>query len=785
MKDATSVLQKEFYPKPESGLFLLQLVTSNNEVSLKQLAAVEARTVLQKHWLKLPSDDKSRIRQLLLETTLNEPEHLVRNSVARIISAVARIDLTDGEWADLPGTLVQTANSPSPDQRAVGIYILYAILDTPGAGFQDKFVSLINLLSRTIQDPVSAEVRINSLLALGNLAMHLDSDEDETPVRLFQGVIPLMVGILKDAITANEETRVMQCFEVFQTLITCDPLLLKTSFKDLLLLMKDVAINTEFAEDSRTQALSFLMEAVRYRKHKIQALQIGGVLTLASLQIVTELDEETSEEDDINPSQSALALLDLLSQNLPPSEVVVPLLQGFHEYCNYSNADYRRAGILSLGMCVEGSPDYINSQMDGIYPVVLRLLTDPEPNVRKATLHGVARLADAFDDVSEHQKEIMPLLVQNLSAIVQQYNGETDGLAFNFVIAAVTAIDAMVSCMNQEDIVPYQVELVPTLHRLFQCRSFRIKGITAGALGSIARSADQAFLPYLDQSMHLMQDYVRINGGQDELDLRANVIDSMGDMSAAAGPDRFQLYVQPLMQATEEALHLDNSRLKETAYMFWGTMSKVYGEKFTPFLEATVKCLFACIDQSENETEVALGEHASELHGQEINIGGRKFKISGVESDNDDDDDDDAIAFDGMDDDDDDDDWEDLTSLNPVALEKEIAIDVVGDVMTHVKKPYLPYFEATFTKVAILVDHPYEGVRKAAINTLHRSYATLWQICEESGQLSKWAPGKAMEHVPVEISKLAEVVISSTIQSWSEESDMYVSMVLSHVLDFY
>lgn len=772
MKDATSVLQKEFYPSPESGLFLLQLVTSNNDVSLKQLAAVEARTVLQKHWPKLPGDDKIKIRQLLLETALNEPEHLVRNSVARIISAIAKIDLTDGEWADLPGILVQTANSPSPDQRAVGIYILYAILDTLGAGFQDKFVSFIRLLSRTIQDPVSTEVRINSILALGNLAMHLDSDEDDSPVELFQSVIPLMVAVLKDAIAAYEDTKVMQCFEVFQTLITCDPLLLKTSFKDLLLLMKDIAVNTDLADDSRTQALSFLMEAVRYRKHKIQALQIGGILTLASLQIVTELDEETSDEDEINPPRSALTLLDLLSQSLPPAEVVVPLLQGFHEYCSSANSDYRRAGILSLGMCVEGSPDYINSQMDGIYPVVLRLLTDPEPHVRKATLHGVARLADAFDDVSDHQKEIMPLLVQNLSAVVQQYNGETDGLSFNFIIAAVTAIDAMVSCIDQQDTVSYQAELVPILHKLFQSRSYKIKGITAGALGSIARSADKAFLPYLDQSMHLMQDYVKVNGGQDELDLRANVIDSMGDMSTAAGPDLFQPYVQPLMQATEEALHLDNSRLKETAYMFWGTMSKVYGDRFTPFLEDTMKCLFACIDQSEDDTEVALGEHASGVEGQEISIGGRKFKISGGDSD-DDDDDDDNIAFDGMDDDDGDD-WEDLMASNPIVFEKEIAIDVVGDVMTHVKKPYLPYFEATVAKVAVLIDHPYEGVRKAAINTLHRSFATIWQICEESGQLSKWAPGKAIEQVPAEISKLAEVVISATIQSWSEEGDMYV-----------
>jgi hypothetical protein len=33
---------------------------------------------------------------------------------------------------------------------------------------------------------------------------------------------------------------------------------------------------------------------------------------------------------------------------------------------------------MALGMCVEGAPDFISTQMKEIFPMVLQLLADPE-----------------------------------------------------------------------------------------------------------------------------------------------------------------------------------------------------------------------------------------------------------------------------------------------------------------------------------------------------------------------------------------------------------------------
>ncbi|KAJ5444804.1 uncharacterized protein N7458_008676 [Penicillium daleae] len=754
VKEATGILQKEFYSQPQSLVLLIQIATGHEDPNLRQLSAVEARGLVQKHWLKVAADQKPQVREQLLRATMGEGSALVRHSVARIISAIAKIDLQDGEWADLPNILLQAADGGNQDERAVAIYILFTILETLGEGFEEKFQDLFTLFNKTIRDPESAEVRINTLLALSKLAYHLDSEENVAPVKAFQEMVPSMVAVLKDAIDQSEEDRIMQAFEVFQTLLGLDPALLTVHLKDLVIFMNEIAANTQADEDVRTQAISFLMQCVQYRKLKIQGMRLGEQLTRTALQIVTELDDSPADDDDITPPRSALGLLDILAQSLPPSQVVVPLLQTLGQYFNNTDPNYRRAGIMALGMRSS--------------PLVLQLLADPEPKVRQASLHAVARLADDLaEDLSAEHARLMPLLFKNLATAMQEYKGEEDGPTMDIMKAGISAIDAVVDGLDEKDVAPYQAELVPILHELFKHPDFKIKGLAAGALGSLASSAGDSFLSFFDESMHLLQEFAAVKDSEEELDLRASVTDAMGEMAAAAGPERYQPYVEPLMRATEEALHLGHSRLKESTYIFWGAMAKVYSEQFSPFLDGVVKGLFECIEQDEDALDLDLGEAAKDLIGQEVIVAGRKVKVASP-----DDDDEDGDIEDVEFDEDDEDAWDDITATTPLSLEKEIAVEVIGDLVTHTRSSFLPYFEKTIETVMPLAEHPYEGVRKSTISTLHRSYAMLFAIAEESGQMPKWQPGLPLQIQPAkEVKKFGEILMTATIKMWAEEDD--------------
>lgn len=770
LKAATSVLQNEFYKQPQSLLFLVQLVISHDSPDLKQLASTQARPLVPKHWTKIPSQQRQQARSQLFQATLSEPAPLARHSASRLISAIAKVDLEDGEWAELPGLLLQASTSSKKEERAVGVYLLYSILETMGDGFSSKFRELFQLFTNTIKDPESLEVRVNTLLAISKMALVVDAEEDQSSVKAFQGIFPSMVAVLKDTIDSGKEDQMMLTFEVFNTLLTAEYQLMSKHFQELVVFMNNIASDKEQTDDTRTQAISFLMQCVIYRRLRIQGAKMGEPLTKSMLQIVTEIGDPSNDDDEITPGRSALGLIDTMAQSLPANQVIVPLLEALPEYSKSSDPSHRQAGILALGMAVEGAPDFISTQISQIMPILFALLEDSEVPVRQAALQTTARLADDLpDDVTRHHEQLMPLLVKNLTAAMSAYKGEEEGPVVDIMKSGASAIDSVVDGMSAEDAVQYLDKLAPLLQKLFQHPDFKIKALAAGALGSLASTVESPFLPYLHDSMEAMQEYITKKENEEELDLRASCTDAMGEMAVAVGAAEFKNYVQPLMHTSEEALHLDHSRLKESTYILWGSLAKVYEEDFAPFLGGVVQGLFDCVDQEEADLEVELGENAKDLLGKEVTIAGRKVKVAAAD---DDDEPEDGTIEDIDLDEDDDSDWGDLATVTPIVLEKEIAIEVIGDVVGNTKNAFLPYFEKTVTKLLPLVEHSYENVRKATLSTLHRAYAALYDVLEESGQMEKWKPGLPVQvEPPTELKKFGEALMKATLEVWSEEED--------------
>ena len=70
-----------------------------------------------------------------------------------------------------------------------------------------------------------------------------------------------------------------------------------------------------------------------------------------------------------------------------------------------------------------------------------------------------------------------------------------------------------------------------------------------------------------------------------------------------------------------------------------------------------------------------------------------------------------------------------------------------------------------------LIEHNYEGVRKATIGTLWRAYACLWGLMEDHiGE--KWTPGLPLKSQPSEeVLKLGEIVTTASLSLWEDETD--------------
>ena len=772
LKAVTAELQKNYYSRPESLLLLVELL-NHADLAVRQQAAIQATRLAVKHWEKIPKEQKPAVRQHLVQATMNEQTPRARHANSRLVAAVAAIDLEDGEWPDLIPALFTLSTSTELGQREVGSYIIFSLLEENPTAFADEIPKLLELFGHTLRDPQSADVRINSMMSIGAMLLMFEPLEDEEAVTALQTLIPPMVDVLKDAVQSGDDEKTGQAFEVFQQFLAYESALLGKYLKDLVQFMIDLAANKNAEDEVRAQALAFLAQTVRYRRMKIQGMKdMGQELTQKSLLILTEIDDD-EDEDEMGPARSALALLDQLANDLPPRQVIVPLLEALPKFATSTEPGYRKAGILALGTVVEGAPDFIASQVTAIMPLAINLLNDADVGVRHTALIGLARLADDIaEELSAFNEPIMTALVKNLqAAMTPTSDAKLAKKNIEIIRSVCGALDAMSEGLDREFMKQNAGELIGNIGALITHEDFKVKVAASGAIGAIAECLGEDFKPYFEQTMHALGAYLTIKDSEDELSLRSGVCDSVGRIATAVGAQSFQPFVVDLMRSSEEALQLDNSRLRESSFILWSSLAKVYEKEFAPFLPGVFNGLFESLKLEEEEIKLTLSEEEKDIVGtdNEVITAGKKLKIKSAEEDDED-----------WMDDEDDDDYEDF-GVSVAALEKEVALEILGDVITYAcgAQEIAEYLEKAVESISPLAEHSYEGCRKAAIATLWRSYARVWQLMEQETGTS-WEPGLPLKQSPsVTLVKLGEIVCKASLALWHEEADRYVH---SHLL---
>ncbi|KAI0968118.1 importin beta-4 [Xylaria arbuscula] len=755
VKAATAELRKNFYPHPDSLLGLLHVIVSHPEATVRMLAAVQALRLVPKHWKKINASQKPEVRNQLLQTIINEQDGKCRHGQSRVIAAIATLDFDNNEWDDLISNVTQLATSESVVHREVGSYIIFSLLEANPTYFESHLATLFELFTKTIRDPQSRDVRVNTMLSISAALMLIDVDEDEQALNAVQEFIPAMVDVLKDAVQNDDDERIQQSFEVFQSFLAYESALISRYFKDLVQFMLELASNSAVDGDVRCQALAFLAQCVRYRRMKIQGVpDMGAQLMRKSLTILSELDDD-DEEDDTTPARAALALIEQLSSDLPPRQVIVPLLDDFSKYATAENPGHRRACILALGTCAEGAPEFVSTQIGSLMPAVLQLLQDQVRTVRYSALVGLIRIGeDLADSMVAHHDAIIQALLLNLDAASGDQNNKQN---IEIIRSVCGVIDSLAEGLGSDVMAKYGETMIHRVGSFLSHPDFTVKGAAAGALGAIASAVKGAFNPFLKETMEAMSTYIMAESGEDELALRSAVCDSMGRIAVGVGAQEFHPYVLPLLVASEKALHLGNPRLRETTFILWSQLATVYEGDLGDSLAGIFNGLFESLELEEEEVDFDLSEEDQGI------IADKKDKAKGpVEVDDDEED---------MDDDDDDDDWDDLVGVSAQALEKEIALEVLGDVIYASKEKSAAYIEKAVELVAPFAEHSYEGCRKTAIGTLWRTYACVWEVMEkQTGQ--KWAPGLPLNFEPIpNIIKLGEIVTTATMHIWQDEAD--------------
>ncbi|KAK9456499.1 armadillo-type protein [Dipodascopsis uninucleata] len=735
IKAASSQLQKEFYPQKQTLPALIQILQQNQEIGIRQLAAVESRKLIDSQWEELDESIKADLKASLLQSTLQEQSGLVKHASSRVISQIATKDLSGGKWPDLLVFLQKTALSDVPSDREIGVYILYTLLDSAETILLNSLGDIFSLFSRTINDPESLVVRTNTLLGLGKISEILEADSTPEYVQMFRSALPAMVEVLKQLINEQDEKAVNQAFDVFQTLLLVDSALIAKSLGDLVQFMVQIASEKSLEPEFRVPAIQFLISAVRFKKLKIQSMKLGPTLTSVALNIASEDIGDLNSEDEDNASRVALYLIDTLSTSLPPTQVMNTLLTTVPSMVNSADANARRAGLLAMGVAVEGSPDFVSTQINIILPLILQGLRDSVLEVRVAALQSLAQLADELQDsISKEHAVLLPLVFGMM---------ETSDLKIG--IAACTALDAMIETMEKDVIVGYLPTLMQRLLELLNQPSsdVSLKGSVIAAIGSAAHASKDAFLPYYESTIRSFEVYISLKEGEKELDVKARTFDSIAAIANSLGKESFNQFANPIVNAAYESLQGNHTKLRESAFLFFGTIAKVYGSEFASFLPQLMPEVFKCLEQDEGAT----------LFPEELN----------------------GDADDHIGEADEEDVWQNITVNSAMAIEKEVAADTIGDLIVGTKEAFLPYMEKSSEILIELSKHFYEGIRKAAVGSLWRALITIYEISKPA----RWQAGLPLR-VPLSetVTTFAAMVRTATLEMLDEEDDRSTATIV-------
>lgn len=753
IQQASQALQSNFYKNPLIIPALIHILQTNSETQVRQLAGVEARKLINREWLdssKNSAESKAQIKGSLLASTLAEQDALVRHTSSRVISAIAKYDVEENLWPELLPVLYQSANSSVATEREVAIYIIYTLLEAELDILDDSTLSFLELFSKTISDTESLQVRISTLLALGCIAANLKGGSPEdgspNPTELFRAIVPSMVEVLKQVISSNDEKSALQVFEVFSLLLVAESSLVAKYLGDLInFMLHNIAAEKQLPDEFRIPALQFLINSVRSKKMKIQALKLGLSMTTTSLQIAADyyraepedLDDEDDDEES-NPGNLALQLIDTMSNTLPPSQVMAPLLSSLPNYVKSSDPADRKAGFMALAVAVEGAPDFVSTQIEHILPYVVEGLNDSDPIVKVSALQCLYYLSAELRDVVSSEHEVLLPLVFNIMDTAS---------ALKVGKHACSALDALLESMDRKIITEkYLSTLVPKLlHLLSITNDLSIKSSIVAAISSAAFSAGKNFLPFFQPTINALEPFVGLSANLSELsepetNLCGSTIDTLGSIAVSVGKEAFHPYAEPLIEAAYRCIQSDNNKLKECGFIFVGTLARVYGQDFSVFVEKLVVEIFKCLDQEE------FGSLEEYIDDENDDIG--------IEDDKD--------LMDK------------LNISSAIAIEKEYATDTLGDFL-EASKDSFPDLKKAIEYLTNQCEHFSEGIRKSSINALWRTYLT-WTALDNEGP---WTPGFPVEeHANPITAMLAQSVRNATIDTLETEDDRQVAITI-------
>ncbi|CAH3171023.1 unnamed protein product [Porites lobata] len=757
IQQATAQL-REAFKNPAVVPDLVTVLGSSQNPQVRQYAAVLLRRRVVKQWTKLTPEVHTMLRESLLQVLLQEPEPVVRNSAAQVVSVMAKHDLPANQWPELFGFLRQYIKSQEPLQREMGMFLLSSITESANEQLRPHFPSLFQLFSSTLEDQDSKLVPFYTIRALTCLIECVGTEE----IPLVRPLIPKVVGFINQIIAIDED-KACDAMEIFDELVESEVSIVTPHVKALIEFCLQIASNSSLGDNLRIKALHFVSWLARIKpkalvKNKLLLPTLSVIFPLMASPPNEDGDFDEEEEDDevedgteaSRPCAVASQVLDILALHFPPESVIPPLMQFVTPALNSEDPYHRKAALIALAVLAEGCADYIrNRYLQAALQTICRGLSDENHLVQNAALFALGQYSEYLQ--VRYSADILPLLFERL------VNSSDGGKTSVSITRTYYALETF--CENLgEGILPYLPTLMEKLLlALSPSTSAQMKELAVSAIGATASAAKEAMLPYFPQIVDYLKEYLTNTGSVERNVLRVQAIDTLGVLARTIGSDNFISLADECIQLGLTLLEQDRDPdLRRCTYGLFASVSTILKTNMGRYLKDIIKYMI----DSLQSTEGIVTHYASEDDPS--------FLLEDEDLEDDDEDDDEVTGY---------------SVENAYLEEKEDTCNALGEVAENSGKEFLPYLDESFKEVLKLVQFPHTGVRKGAVMALGQFCSVFHNLLQEAGAEDKTALQRMLSTaIPTFITVITKdkdrSVAMATLQSLNEVLKSVKSLII-------
>ncbi|KAI0717699.1 ARM repeat-containing protein [Cerioporus squamosus] len=600
-----------------------------NTLSAREIAR---QTDYANRWLALDEATRNKVKQDAL-MALASPAGKVGTVAAQVVSAIASVELPNGQWMDVIGLLLGFVSDPSnislrvATLQAIG-FICESLQDKPDILSMRSNEILTAVIHGARKEEPSQEVQFAAIHALlnslefvrenfdregeRNYIMQVVCEATQNPnpdvqVGAFECLVKIMslyydkmgyymeralFGLTVMGMKHSEERIAHQAIEFWSTVCELE--------SDLAWEASEVSERVRRSPENESKYFA-----------KVALPEIVPVL----LDLLTHQDED-DDEDEWTVAKAAATCLGLLATAV--QDTIVPAVIPFIE-ANIRHSDWhlREAAVITFGSILEGpDPNVLSPLVNQALPILIDMMGDQNTQVKDTVAWTLGRICDLLVQTIQPDVHLHPLI----SALVNGLN-DNPRIAGNCCWALMNLADQLgyteggdEAFANPTPLSPYYEGVLQALLRSTETATSEGENRNAAyeAINSFVTHATADTIPVVQQTIvAILMRMEQLLGMQNQIvgvDDRNNWCDLMANFCSVIAcvvqklDDGIQPLADRIMTLTLQLINAAGKTpwLIEDAFNVVGALARALGPAFAPYLPAFLPLLYPALKAHED-----------------------------------------------------------------------------------------------------------------------------------------------------------------------------------------